>query len=56
MYLVIKERLKKIKQHKGKLKYVKNEMILLEWNSVPSSNNLEFSLETFNPIILTRRF
>ncbi len=44
---------KNLNKHKGKLKYVKKmKLIPLEWNSVPSSNNLEFSLETFNPIIL----
>ena len=39
--------------HKGNLKYLKKtKLIPLEWNSVPSSSNLEFSLETHEPIIL----
>ena len=43
---------KNLKLHKGNSKYLKKmKLIPLEWNSVPSSKNLEFSLETHNPII-----
>lgn len=38
--------------HKGKLSYIKKmKLISLEWNSVPSSSNLDFSLETHDPVI-----
>ena len=43
---------KNLNYHKGNLKYIKKmRLIPLEWNSIPSSTNLDFSLETHNPII-----
>ena len=46
------ELLNDLNEHKGNRKYLKKTKLLpLEWNSVPSSSNLDFSLETHNPII-----
>ena len=44
---------KNLYDHKGNIKYSKKMRLLpVEWNSIPSSSNLDFSLETHNPIIL----
>ena len=41
-----------LNDHKGDLKYIKRlKLISPEWNSVPSTSTLDFSLETHNPII-----
>jgi len=42
-----------LNDHKGNIKYFKKMRLLkMEWNSIPSTSNLDFSLETHNPIIL----
>ncbi len=44
---------KNLKKHTGNIKLTKKMKLLPnEWNSVPSSANLDFLLETHNPIIL----
>ena len=41
--------------HKGKLSYIKKmKLISQEWNSVPSSSNLDFSLER-NSMLISRK-
>ena len=43
---------KNLNDHKGNIKYSKKMKLLpKEWNSIPSASNLDFSLETHNPII-----
>ena len=50
---LIKDELRKnLNDHKGNIKYSKKMKLLpKEWNSIPSASNLDFSLETHNPII-----